>query len=111
MTELSSGSLTALARTHTSFQRDAEQALYHTLYIRILPHVLLTPLETLATNSEKATFVRSLTVERSASAKGENRRATTYLATALVNMHSLIDLRIYLHPTSGWINNLTNILW
>ena len=93
-------SLAALARTHTSFQRDGEQALYHTLYIQILPDVSWAPLEKMAANSEKATFVCSLMVERSVSAKDENWSATTYLAKALVNMRSLTDLRICLHPTS-----------
>ena len=55
--KLSSGSpniLAALARTHTSFQREAEKALYDTLFfIFAYSDDSLKCMETLATNSEK----------------------------------------------------------
>ena len=57
--ELSShDSLASLARTHTAYQREAELALYRTL-----SDPSTNCLETLATNSEKAGFVRFLTLE------------------------------------------------
>jgi hypothetical protein len=59
--ELSSGSpssLAALARTHTSYQREAEKALYDTLSIYSSSDDSLKCMETLSTNSEKATLCR-----------------------------------------------------
>ena len=41
-------SLTALARTHTAYQREAENALYETLYIHISRDDSLKYMETLA---------------------------------------------------------------
>ena len=90
VTQLSSpDSLAALARTYTSFQRDIEQALYHTISIPIHEKVLSKCLETLAANSEKAAFVRFLTIERWLNCTNE-RKLSTYLTNALVNMHTLI---------------------
>ena len=82
-------SLAALARTHTSFQRDAEQALHRILSIPIRKEIPLTCLEKLASNSEKATFVRSLTIEPLPDHPNENRRVTTCPTNGLVNMHTL----------------------
>ena len=87
VTQLSSpNSLAALARTYTSFQREA---LYHTISIPIREKVLSKCLETLAANSEKAAFVRFLTIERWLNCTNE-RKLSTYLTNALVNMHTLI---------------------
>ena len=73
--ELSSqDSLASLARTHTAYKREAEQALY-----RSLSSPSLNCLETLATNSEKAGFVRFLTLEDVYHDGHDNQQATSYL--------------------------------
>ena len=111
--ELSSrNSLASLARTHTAYQREAEQALYRTLSIRTRDDGSLKCLETLTTNSEKAGFVYFLTMECVRKENDENRRAMTYLLKALINMHSLSDLRLRMcryEPEVG--ANLDKILW
>ena len=114
--ELSShDSLAALARTHTAYQREAEQALYRTL-----SNPSFYCLQTLATNSEKAGFVRFLAVE---CAYYENNypwqqwRAMSYLLSALVNMHSLSDFRLRMprsHEVQPWMesdDSLDKIFW
>ena len=108
--ELSShDSLASLARTHTAFQSEAEQALYRTL-----SYPSLKCLETLATNSEKAGFVRSLKVECVPDdGIDDYSRAMDYLLNALVNMHSLSDFRL-LDERQLWektLNSLNKILW
>ena len=69
--------------------------------------------ETLATDLEKATFVRSLTIELFLGHTNENRRRVTTLTNALANMHSLSDLSVVVHPFyfDGWIENMNNVLW
>ena len=113
--ELSShDSLASLARTHTAYQREAEQALYRTL-----SNPSLNCLETLATNSEKAGFVRFLAMpvgyfkfpyEKD---HPSHQRATSYLLDALVNMHSLSDLRLRMprYEVQPWMKSLDKILW
>ena len=118
--ELSShGTLAALARTHTTFQREAERALY-----RIVSYPSLECLETLATNSEKAGFVHFLTMEcftqetrkkkKERKKKDYWRAPIEYLLNALSNMHCLSDFRLRLpwgyeiHP---WVEILNEILW
>ena len=99
--ELSSGSpnsLAALARTHTSFQREAEKALYDTLSISPHSNDSLKCMKTLATNSEKAALVRFLTVEYNRDSLKRNRVVTNYLSTILINMHSLSDFRVRARP-------------
>jgi len=99
--ELSSGSpnsLAALARTHTSYQREAERALYDNIFIFTLRDDSLKCMETLATNPEKAALVRFLTVEYARDNTVKNRRVTTYLSKSLINMHSLSDFRIRSRP-------------
>jgi len=100
--ELSShDSLAALARTHTAYQREAEQALYHTLSCPSFKC-----LKTLATNSEKAGFVRSLTMEYIRNENDDHvRPAIDCLLDALVNMHSLSDfrLRIRRYEVQPWM--------
>jgi hypothetical protein len=109
----SPNSLASLARTHTSFQREAEQALYRTLSIHTRNEDSLRCLETLATNSEKATLVRFLTVECGRFEPNVNQRSIPYLLKGLVNMHSLSDfrLRIRSNEVGLWIENLHKILW
>ena len=107
--ELSSqDSLASLARTHTSYQREAEQALYRTL-----SDPSMKCLETLATNSEKAGFVRFLALESYYFKNDYHRqRAISYLSNALVDMHSLSDLRLRMRPHDHpWIESLDKILW
>ena len=120
--ELSSqGTLASLARTHTSFQTEAEQALYRTLSE---PPVKC--LETLATNSEKAGFVHSLTLEcfhlrdyhggkKKKKKKEDDWRALMeYLLNALSNMPCLSELRLGFFPdyeVQAWIERLDKILW
>ena len=112
--ELSScNSLASLARTHTAYQREAEQALYRTLYIHTRDDDSLKCLNTLATNPEKAGFVCFLTMECVPSENNENRRAMTYLINALIHMHSLSDFRLRTHcdEAETWIKDLDDILW
>ena len=113
--ELSShDSLASLARTHTAYRREAEQALYRTL-----SYPSLKCLETLAANSEKAGFVRFLTVECHCG-RIENDNywpAMNYLLRSLVDMHSLSDFRLLfprLYGLQDWEKNLKSlnkILW
>ena len=99
MTELSSlSSLAALARTHTAFQREAERALYHTLFIFPCEDDALMCLETLAANSEKAALVRALAVECTRDNPDKNWKAMTCLVKVLTNMHSLSDFRLRMRP-------------
>ena len=117
LSESSHGALASLARTHTTFQREAEKALYRTL-----SDPPLKCLETLATNSEKAGFVHFLTIESGFHKfqKKKKRKKNYdplqepmgYLLSALVNMHSLSDLRLRL-PLGyyGFKLCLDKILW
>ena len=101
--ELSSGSpnsLAALARTHTSFQRKAEKALYDTISVFTSSDKSLKCMETLATNPEKAALVHFLIIEYARDTNIENRRVTTYLSKSLINMHSLSDFRIRSRPSN-----------
>ena len=97
-----------MARTHTALQREAEQALYRTL-----SDLSLNCLETLATNSEKAGFVRFLAMEYFPHEKDHHRRATSYLLNALVNMQSLSDLRLRMprYEVQSWMKSLNKVLW
>ena len=125
--ELSSrGSLASLARTHTAFQREAEQALYRTLSD---PSVKC--LETLARSSEKSGFVHFLTIEFLSSSYRKKKKKKdddpgqvliNYLLSALVNMHHLSIFRLRLPPTRSmgyeiqpWVKraveSLDKILW
>jgi hypothetical protein len=126
--ELSSGSpnsLAALARTHTSYQKEAERALYNTISISNTSDNSLKCMETLATNSEKAALVRFLTVEYAplyvrniiqvdniqVDNIVKNLEVTTLLLKSLINMHCLSDFRVRLNPHEAGINGLGKILW
>ena len=113
--ELSSGSqcsLAALARTHSTYRREAERVLYHSLSIYAQFEDSLKCLETLATNSEKAILVRFLTVEYAYELFEDNQRMTTYLSNSLINMHSLSDFRIRCRPgDEAMMKSLGKILW
>ena len=103
--------LASLARTHPALQVVAEQALYLSLH-----NPVLKCLETLATNSEKAGFVRFLTMdiyyyENNPDGLNWEPAMISYLLNALVNMHSLSDLRMRLSPIKSWSESLDNILW
>ena len=87
-------SLAALARTHSAFQREAERALYGTLFIYAFTNKSLKCMETLATNPEKAALVRFLIIEYAHGKIDKNRRVMTFLSKSLINMHSLSDLRV-----------------
>ena len=112
--ELSSkDTLASLARTHSAFQREAEQALYRTL-----SDPSLKCLKTLATNSEKAGFVRSLSLEcfnLNEKKKKEYHWGARidYLLNALSNMHCLSDFRLRLPRRYDMIEieRLDKILW
>lgn len=109
--ELSSpSSLASLARTHTAYKRVAEQALYNT--ISLFPNDVnsLTCVETLAMNSEKAAFVRFLTMQFWGDHHWDTRSIfITYLLKALINMHFLSDLRLRSH-NNEWIDDVRKIL-
>ena len=114
--ELSSGSpssLAALALTHTTYQREAEKALYDTLSILAHSDDSLKCMKTLATNPEKAALVHSLTVEyvHDDINKNVNQRVTAYLLKGLINMHSLSDFRVRSRPGAKMIRGLDKILW
>jgi hypothetical protein len=115
--ELSSSSpssLVALAQTHTSYQREAERALYDTLYIFTFSDDSLKCMETLATNPEKAALVRFLTIEYARDKIDKNRRVTTYLSKSLINMHYLSDFRVRSWPGKAeaeMMKGLGKILW
>ncbi|KDR81047.1 hypothetical protein GALMADRAFT_241672 [Galerina marginata CBS 339.88] len=96
-------SCASLARVHTSYQGEAERAIYRSIGHSIHDHTkvvntkILGCLETLSTNREKASMVRSLALwfDRISSWTDENRRAAILLLlNALTNMHSLSDLRM-----------------
>ena len=104
-----------MARTHTAFKREAEQALY-----RIVSNPSLICLETLATNSEKAGFVHFLTMECFYSVKKKKKEKDhrgspiDYLLNALSNMHCLSDFRLRLpwgYEVHPWVEMLDKILW
>ena len=115
--KLSSGSrnsLAALARTHTSFQREAEKALYDALFIFASSDNSLKCLRTLTTNPGKGALVRFLVVEYACNNKSKNRRMTTYLSKILITMHSLSDLRVISPPNevpARMVKGLGKILW
>ena len=112
---LSPNSLAVLARTHTSFQREAEKALYKALYIYVYEyyHISLKCIETLATNSEKAGLVRFLIVEYvDYNIQDHHQRMTTYLSKVLINMHSLSDFRVRSSGVEAQsFMGLVKILW
>lgn len=113
-THRSHKSLAALARTHTAYQKEAEKALYHTLYICATSDKFLKCMETLAKHPEKAALVRFLTVEYAYNNTKKNRRVTTYLSKSLVNMHMLSDFRIKSCDggvEAPLIKSLGKILW
>jgi hypothetical protein len=113
--ELSSlKSLAALAQTHPSYQREAEQALYHTISVLTRNDASLKCIETLARNPEKAALVRFLTMESARNNVEKNRRAMAYLLKALINMHSLSDFRVRMRQgeiPGRMIKILYKILW
>ena len=90
----SPSSLAALARTHTSYRREAEKTLYDTLSINALNDKSLKCMETLASNPEKAALVRFLVIEYTCNDNEKNQRVTTFLSKSLINMHSLSDFRM-----------------
>ena len=125
--ELSSyDTLASLARTHTDFQREAEQVLYRSISGSD-PSVH--SLKTLATNPEKAGFVHFLAVERDYDdlinprllvSKKMKRKEDPLLAMidcllkALPNMHCLSDFRLRLprgYDIEPWVKILDEILW
>ena len=118
--ELSSGSpnsLAALARTHTAYRSEAERVLYDTLTIYGSSDDSLKCMKTLATNPEKATLVRFLTIDLGYSRDkliDENiRKVMTYLSNSLINMHSLSDFRVKSRAgdNESEMKDLDNILW
>lgn len=114
ITELSCpNTLATLARTHTTFQRKAEEVLYDTIYISAFSDNSLKCMEILATTSEKAGLVRYLTIEYARNNNNNNRILTTHLSKSLVHMHSLSDFRVRSGPgkvVAQMIKGLGNIL-
>ena len=107
----SPNSLAALARTHSAIQREAEIALYDTIFIDATINTFLKCMKTLAKNPEKAAFVRSLVVEYACDTLC-SRRATNYLLRGLINMDSLSDFRVRWHyPEEQMMVGLDKILW
>jgi hypothetical protein len=102
--------LAALARTHSTFQREADMALYDTIFIKATSNNSFKCLKTLAKNPEKAAFVRSLIVEYY---NCRNREVMNYyLLKSLINMVSLSDFRARLHPDNTEVmEGLVKILW
>jgi hypothetical protein len=89
--ELSSdspSSLAALALTHTSYQREAEKALYDGLYITGCRDDSLKCIKTLATNPKKAALVRFLAIEYIYDDLPTNWSIMTYLSKSIINMHT-----------------------
>jgi hypothetical protein len=118
----SPNSLAALARTHSSYQREAEKALYNTISVSIHrdSYQDLRCMETLATNSEKAALVRSLSFEYYSRYHTMTiPRVSTYLLKSLINMHALSDLRVRSIPNEvsdseveiQMVKGLGKILW
>ena len=109
----SPSTLAALARTHTAYQREAEEALYDTLSISASSDNSSKCMKTLATNPEKAALVRFLTVDfgNDNITKNQTTRVITYLSKSLINMHSLSDLRVRSRPGAKMIKGLDKILW
>ena len=112
-------SLAALARTHSAFQREAERALYGTLFIYAFTNKSLKCMETLATNQEKAALVRFLSIVYTCfnkTTKPMNQILRTYLSKILINMHSLSDFRVKSLPggreaEGEMMRGLGKILW
>jgi hypothetical protein len=108
--ELCSGSpssLAALARTHSAYQGEAEEALYETLHIFASSDSSMKCMKTLDANPKKAALVRFLTITYSPYNNEENWRLTTYLSKSLINMHTLTDLRMKSWPGE----RISKILW
>ena len=106
----SPSSLAALARTHSTYQREAEMALYETILIE--DTVLRKCIETLAKNPKKAAFVRSLVIEYDYYTM-ENRITMNNLLKILINMNSLSDFRVrwFYFPEKQMKESLNKILW
>lgn len=101
-----------MALTHTSYQRDAERALYADLSIYASSDDSLKCMETLATNPEKAALVCFLTVQYTRDEFDNNQKVTTYLSKSLINMHSLSDFRVRSRPgEEAQTKGLDKILW
>ena len=106
--------LAALARTHTSYQREAEKALYDTIYIYTSEEDSVQCMEALARYPEKAGLVRFLTVEYVEDNTHKNRKVTGYLSRSLTHMHALSDFRLRSCPggvEAQSIMKLGKIIW
>ena len=102
--------LASLARVHSSFQEDAERAIYQALFIRIdCDSNESTCLATLSTNLQKASMVKSLHIEL-VQRSDENQIPTTwpFNLDALYNMRELSDLRIQLSCKDNHLLGLIN---
>ena len=68
-------------------------------------------METLATNAVKANLVHFLAVD--CVRRGNNQEAMAYLLKALINMHTLSDLRLRTRffAIDSWTQDLADILW
>ena len=106
----SPGSLAALARTHSAYQREAEEALYNNISISTFNDDSLKCMEALATFPEKAGLVRFLNIEYTRD-RTRNRRMTIFLSKSLVNMHCLSDFRIRSPPDNEVAQRLGKVLW
>jgi hypothetical protein len=98
------GSLASLAQVHTSYQEEAECALYHKLYI-YTDYKEVTCLYMLSTNPRRASMVNSLTVEFPSKWDHKSRTAAASLFKALYHMQALSDLRVRL-PVDNTVDPL-----
>ncbi|PPR06076.1 hypothetical protein CVT26_005282 [Gymnopilus dilepis] len=94
--------LAALARTHPTYQKEAEEALYRTLSINTHHDKDLKCLETLAKSEGKAQLVRRLIVECGRRRVLENEAAMSHIINALPVMRAVLDLRVRMRPEEAW---------
>ena len=111
----SDDSLAALARTHSAFQSVAEKALYDTISIYTSCPASLECMQTLARNSKKAAFVRSLTIEYESENIENWILPISYLSRGLINMHTLSHFRVKsygnMDETQAKTSSLSKIVW
>jgi hypothetical protein len=108
--------MASLAQVHTSYQREMERVLYHTLSVHTGFRNEVHCLDTLSANPEKASLVHSLTVEFPRAWTDESHRAAVLLSNALGHMHALSDLRIRFpngkpDPSQEQINTALRSVW
>lgn len=97
---------------HTSYQEEAERALYQKLYI-FTNHREVACLDMLFAHPRRASMVTSLTVEFPTKWDDNSRMAAVSLSKALYHMQALSDLRIRLpfnNPEDSLREQLNHVL-